>query len=148
MCVKKLSRRLNNLPSWMIPIVLTFGFAILLYLAYLTYPVMNREYFVVGANGEQVRVYKITLGMKAAYPDALTMHVGEYVQFEGEDKTVHDIGLGGGDEDGKEHEHTDAEFESGAFGGGEAYRVQVKKAGVYHFHDHKNAALFATVIAY
>ena len=147
MCVKKIAKRLNRLPSWLVPIVLTLGFAVLLYLAIWTYPVVNNEKYVI-EEGMRTPVHMVRLGGDKAYPDALYFPVGEYVEFYGEGNATYNIGLGGGSENGKAHEHLKEDFESGAFAKGEAYRVKISKAGVYDFHDHNRPELFATVIAY
>ena len=147
MCVKKIAKRLNRLPSWLVPIVLTLGFAILLYLAIWTYPDVKKEKFVL-EDGVRIPVHSVRLGSDKAYPDALTFPVGQYVEFYGEGDTTYNIGLGGGSENGKAHEHIEQNFASGAFGRGEAYRVKVEKVGVYDFHDHNRPELFTTVITY
>lgn len=100
----------------------------------------------VEADGSTVAVHHIMLLDKVMSPDALSIHTGEYVQFNTHDGKQHEIGLGGGDEYGKEHNHIDPEFESGEFGVGDAYRVKFSKPGVYDFHDHLHPELFATVI--
>ena len=79
-------------------------------------------------------------------PDALSIHAGEYVQFNTSDGRLHEVGLGKGDEYGEDHDHVDPEFESAEFGSGDAYRVKFSKPGVYDFHDHAHPELFATVI--
>ncbi len=147
MCVKKMAKRLNRLPSWLVPIVLSLGFAVLLYLAIWTYPDVSNEKYAI-EEGVRIPVHMVRLGGDKAYPDALSFPVGEYVEFYGESDAVYNIGLGGGSENGKAHEHLEEKFASGAFGKGEAYRVKISKAGVYDFHDHDNPKLFATVIAY
>ena len=107
------------------------------------------QMYVIDADGTAHLIQHVALTEKAMVPDALTVHVGEYVQFDTADTQSHQIGLGGGDEYGKGHEHVGiGEFESGTFGPDEAYRLQFKKAGVYDFHDHMHPKLFITVIAY
>ena len=106
------------------------------------------EAFVVENDGTHALISHIEIQKDKMSPDALSIHINEYVQFDTMDGNVHIIGLGGGDEYEKPHEHTDAEFESGKFGIGESYRVKISKKGVYDFHDHKNPKLFATVIVY
>ncbi len=147
MCVKKITKRLSRLPSWLVPIVLTIGFALLLCLAIWTYPDMNNRKYVI-EEGVRIPVHVVSLGADKAYPDALSFPVGEYVEFSGEGDATYNIGLGGGSENGKAHEHVEENFASGAFGRGEAYRVKIRRVGVYDFHDHDRPELFATVIAY
>ena len=108
----------------------------------------TRELFVVSADGSRTTIHHIELQSQQMVPDALSIRAGEYIQFNPADNREHKVGLGGGDEYDADHEHTDADFASDTFGGGNAYRVQIKEKGVYEFHDHLHAELFVTVVAY
>lgn len=123
---------------------------IILSIAFIIYKksYLQREIFVIEQNGDKELINHLELQPDRIVPDAISIHVGEYIQFDSIDATEHQIGLGGGDEYGQLHEHVAPEFESEVFGAKEAYRVKVKKQGVYDFHDHKNPNLFVTVIAY
>lgn len=106
----------------------------------------QRALFITETNGTRVAIHHINLDTSHMVPDALSIKVGEYVQFNTADGRTHEIGLGGGEEYQKNHEHTDPEFESSTFGNAEAYRVKFSKPGIYDFHDHLHSELFATVI--
>ena len=106
----------------------------------------QREQFVREADGTQAAIHHIMISTDHLVPDALSIHVGEYVQFNTIDSRTHQIGLGGGKEYGDDHTHLDPEFESAVFGAGDAYRVKFSTPGVYDFHDHLHPELFATVI--
>ncbi len=108
----------------------------------------QREMFVIESDGNRVPITHIELRMDKAVPDALTLKVGEYVQFNGVDGRDHDIELGQGNEYNKAHQHSDVDFGSGKFGPEDAYRLRIKQKGVYDFHDHLHPELFVTVIAY
>lgn len=134
---------------WRVTIALggIVALAALLFVA-VVYASPQRESFVIETGNVRVPITHIELQKDHMSPDALSIHVNEYVQFNTTDGQTHEIGLGGGDEYAHEHEHTNAEFESDQFGIGEAYRVKITKKGVYDFHDHKNPKLFTTIIVY
>lgn len=108
----------------------------------------SRERFVVVADGTQHAIHHIELIDGHMVPDAVSLQVGEYVQFNTADNREHKIGLGGGEEYGQDHDHAEVDFESNTFGVNDAYRVEFKEKGVFDFHDHLHPELFATVIAY
>ena len=148
MCIQRIKRVSKKYP-WRVAAVLG-GIAVLAIIAFATFAHASegRDSFVLEKDGVRVPITHIELQKDHMSPDALSIPVNQYVQFNTMDGQTHEIGLGGGDEYAHEHEHTNGEFESAAFGIGEAYRVKITKKGVYDFHDHKNPKLFATVIVY
>ena len=148
MCLQRIKTVSKKYP-WRVAIVLG-SIVALTFIAYaaVVHATHQRETFVLEKGGARVPITHIELQKDHMSPDALSIHVNEYVQFNTMDGQTHEIGLGGGDEYAHEHVHTDAEFESAPFGIGEAYRIKISKKGVYDFHDHKNPKLFATVIVY
>ncbi len=106
----------------------------------------QHEQFVLESDGTKVLIHHIMITAEHMAPDALSIHVGEYVQFNTSDGRTHEVGLGKGDEYSEDHDHVDPEFESSEFGSGDAYRVKFSKPGVYDFHDHDHPELFATII--
>lgn len=93
-------------------------------------------------------IHQVSLYEKGADPDALFVGVGESVQFNSRDGKSHIIAQGGGSEFDQEHDHSEFGPQSGLFGPDEAYRVQFKKKGTYHLHDHLNPKIFVTIVAY
>lgn len=93
-------------------------------------------------------VYQVLLTAKGATPDALVVPVGEYVQMNSADGRVYNIGYGRGDSETKEHEHLGGVLDSGDFGAGEAFKVQIKEPGTFYFHDHYNAKTIVTVVGF
>lgn len=91
---------------------------------------------------------RVSLANNKAIPDVVTVMVGDYVQFNTEDNKSHNIGQGRGDEleELSSHDHEENSIESGIFSKDEGYKIQFKKTGVYHFHDHLNPHIFVTVI--
>lgn len=108
----------------------------------------ERELWVVAKDGTHHLIYHIELADGHMAPDALSIHVGEYVQFNTADNREHEIGLGEGKEYGKDHDHAEVDFESPSFGASDAYRVEFKEKGVFNFHDHLHPELSATIIVY
>ncbi|HUP26270.1 MAG TPA: hypothetical protein VM124_01325 [Candidatus Limnocylindrales bacterium] len=90
----------------------------------------------------------IALEKDQAQPNAVTVPVGGYVQFNSADGRQHNIGLGGGDEhhDGK-HVHLGA-YASGDFKADEGWKVQFNEMGTYDFHDHYHPDIHVTVVVY
>jgi len=107
----------------------------------------------------------VDLAAGKAAPGSLSVPVGEYVQFNNSDGGEYNISLGRGtdthsaateesseadshsEEDAKDHDH-DKRFVSGDIGEGKAWRVQMKQAGTYYFHDHYDPDLTVLVVAY
>ena len=106
----------------------------------------GREQFVLEVDGSRAPIHHVLIKTNHLVPDALSIHIGEYVQFNTDDGRTHEIGLGGGEEYSDDHAHVDPEFESTEFGGNDAYRVKFSTTGVYDFHDHLHPELFVTVI--
>lgn len=98
----------------------------------------------------------VALTAEGMNPDTLAIKVGEFVQFNTADGQTHNISLGAGD-DGHEdkdhaahdapHEHV-GDYSSGEFGKGEAWKVQFKKTGTFHLHDHHHPNLQILVVVY
>ncbi|MBW3538137.1 hypothetical protein KY386_01430 [Candidatus Parcubacteria bacterium] len=93
-------------------------------------------------------VHQVALLADHAEPTALIVKLGESVQFNSRDGKPHNIGQGGGNENGKDHEHPRGVLESGRFGADEAYRLRFGQTGSYDFHDHLNPHIFVTVVVY
>ncbi|MEO6508917.1 MAG: plastocyanin/azurin family copper-binding protein [Patescibacteria group bacterium] len=93
-------------------------------------------------------IHTISLLEKGANPDAITAKVGEYVQFNTKDNKKHEMALGKGNEFEKGHEHLESSVDSGVFGPGEAYKIQFKEKGTFHFHDHLNPNIYVAVVVY
>lgn len=109
-----------------------------------------------------------------AEPSTVSVEKGEYVQFNGKDETIHNIGRGSGagvnheayKASESDHEHTEEDTsvshdhaesdahehlageESGSFGEGQFYRVQLDKVGTFTFHDHLNPEISIVVQVY
>ena len=97
--------------------------------------------------------YTVNLLSDRATPDALTVRVGETVQFNSRDGKSHRLAEGKGEraetmgsED--DHDHTVGGYDSGTFAADEAWRVQFKKKGTYRLHDHLNPKIYITVVVY
>lgn len=91
------------------------------------------------------KIHQIYLKDDKASPDTVAVEVGESVQFNTDDGLTHYIGLGGG----HAHKETgDGDLKTGEFGPGESYRVLIKKAGTFQFHDHEHANINVLVVAY
>ena len=132
---------------------LSFGALCLLFVFALVlvvwmWPLHEGNQYVLRADGTKIPIHHIALFKGRAIPDALSIHAGEYVEFDSKDGVTHDIALGGGNENGHAHDHSDIDISSGVFGGDEAYQLLIKDKGVYDFHDHLHPDIFATVIAY
>ncbi len=93
-------------------------------------------------------IHQISLESKKAEPNVVSIKVGEYVQFNAKDGKTHNIAQGEGDEFSHKHNHPEGSAESGKFGPDEAYKVQLKRTGVYHFHDHLNPDIYIAVVVY
>lgn len=114
----------------------------------------------------------VDLAAGKAAPSSLSVPVGEYVQFNNSDGGEYNISLGRGtdthaaagedadktddhgdshaeesEDTSKDHDH-DKRFVSGDIGEGKAWRVQMKQAGTYYFHDHYDPDLTILVVAY
>lgn len=79
-----------------------------------------------------------------ADPATVAVPAGSFVQFNSADGTTHNMSQGKG---GAAHEHNGS-FSSGPFKADEAWRVQFKKEGTYHFHDHYNPNINVMVVVY
>lgn len=90
------------------------------------------------------QVVCVELTSNGASPDTLAVIAGGYVQFSSADGKTHSLSLGKG---GEEHGHT-GPFSSGDFDADEAWKVQFKEPGTYHFHDHYNPELNILVVVY
>lgn len=90
----------------------------------------------------------VALKVDHAEPDAITVPVGEYVQFNSADNKTHSLASGSGDSlhDGS-HQHTGTHL-SGDFKADEGWKVQFSAKGTYEFHDHYNPEIFVTVVVY
>lgn len=95
---------------------------------------------------DQKIIHEISLLSDKAVPDVLSIKLGELVQFNSKDGRDHNMAQGEGDEFEKSHSHNEQAIESGRFGPDEGYRLELKKVGVYHFHDHYNPAVYSTII--
>ena len=95
---------------------------------------------------KEVVVHHISLTKDKATPDALSIKLGELVQFNSKDGGYHNMAQGQGDEFEENHEHPEESIDSGIFGPDEAYKVDLKQPGVYHFHDHNNPDIYSTII--
>ena len=112
------------------------------------WPIYEGNQYVQQADGSRIPVHHIALFKTKAIPDAISIHAGEYVEFDSKDGETHDIALGGGNENGHSHDHSDIDISSGVFGADEAYQLLIKDKGVYDFHDHLHPDIFVTVVAY
>jgi plastocyanin len=86
----------------------------------------------------------VALGSEGANPDTLAIPVGSSVQFNSADDKTHSLSLGKG---GDAHGHS-GPFTSGDFGSEEAWKVQFKEPGTFHFHDHYNPKLNILIVVY
>lgn len=86
----------------------------------------------------------VELTADGASPDTLAVLAGGYVQFNSADGKKHSLSLGKG---GDEHSHS-GPFSSGDFSADEAWKVQFKEPGTYHFHDHYNPELNVLIVVY
>lgn len=102
---------------------------------------------------QNVCVSLTTTGMS---PNELAVKIGEFVQFNSADDQMHNISMGRGEDGSKgqnheahnaPHEHI-GDYSSGDFGADEAWRVQFKKAGTYHLHDHYHPNLQIVIVVY
>ena len=91
-------------------------------------------------------VSQVSLLKNNAQPDIITIHPGQYVQFNVKDGRQHVIAQGAGDAYGEHHEHEEGGLESGKFGPTEAFKVQLKRVGIYDFHDHLHPGIHIAVI--
>lgn len=90
----------------------------------------------------------VALKADHAEPDAITVPVGGYAQFNSADNQIHSLASGTGDEhhDGS-HVHTGGHL-SGDFKADEGWKVQFNDTGVFEFHDHYHPEIHFTVIVY
>lgn len=86
----------------------------------------------------------VNLRADGARPDTLAVPVGSYVQFNSADGQMHSLSLGKG---GDAHGHS-GPFTSGNFAADEAWKVQFKEPGTFHFHDHYNPGLNVLIVVY
>lgn len=93
-------------------------------------------------------IHEVALLTDQVEPSIILIHPMEYVQFNSKDGKKHLMAQGQGDEFEKRHDHNDGALTSGMFGPDEGYRVQFKRPGTYHFHDHINPKLFATIVVF
>lgn len=86
----------------------------------------------------------------AAEPSAITVAVGQTVQFNSADGKKHNLAIGGEGTQGhgSHSQATLEEFQSGDFGGDEAWQATFSKTGTYDFRDKYNDRIKATVIVY
>lgn len=89
----------------------------------------------------------VSLEKNKATPDVVRLPIGDFIQFNTKDDSTHNISRGQGNGYSLTHTHTEG-IESGEFGKGEGYKVQVKKVGIYDFHDHNHPDIHVTVIGY
>ncbi len=89
-------------------------------------------------------IQQVILNNDTAAPDAVSVPVGQSVQFNVADGQKHRMGFGAG---GHEHQE-DNLYDSGEFGAGESWRVAFNKPGTYQFHDHLNPNISVLVVAY
>ena len=101
---------------------------------------------VVSPQKESVTM--IDLLNTGAKPAEVAIVVGTHVQFNSKDGQWHDIGEGMGKDEEHLHDHVVGGVESGVFGPDEAYRIQIKKPGVFYFHDHDNPNVSVMIISY
>lgn len=86
----------------------------------------------------------INLYGKTADPDTIAVTAGSYIQFNSSDGGKHNIALA----HAAVHHEDSSEYESGEFGGDEAWRVQFKKDGAYTFRDKYHPEVKINVIVY
>jgi plastocyanin len=91
---------------------------------------------------------QVSLLADRAEPDTVLVEVGGSVQFNSQDGKRHEISSGKGDAFGADHEHVADGAESGVFGPDEAYLLEFKEPGTYHFHDNLNPKLNVAVVVY
>ncbi len=117
----------------------------------------------------------VNLTPQGALPDSVNVKVGQTVEFRAADGKSHALSLGEGSskrgasartvrlahngEDNNSdktdaqstentHQHDEVDFSSGEFKANESWRVTIKEAGTYFFHDHLNPDLNILVVAY
>jgi plastocyanin len=88
----------------------------------------------------------ISLSGNEASPNTLAVETGSYVQFNSADGKTYNLGLG--KPDGSGHGGHQGDLQSGDFGKGEAYRLQLSKEGSYIFYDRYNEKISVLVIVY
>ena len=89
----------------------------------------------------------VSLKKGGADPNELSVTKGSFVQFNSKDGKAHELSIGEGGEDGKEHDHHGS-FHSPEIGVDEGWRVQFKEPGNYFFHDHENPEINVLVVVY
>lgn len=92
-------------------------------------------------------IYQVKLLKNKADPDLLRIKTGSYVQFDNKDGKKHAMSTGKGSGYGYQHNH-ESGVNSPLIGTDEGYRIQLKKVGIYNFHDDLNPQLHTTVIVY
>lgn len=93
-------------------------------------------------------VTEIQLLKDRAEPTAITVKVGETVQFNAKDGRTHDIARGSGGLAGVHTATSDTGPSSGQFGADEGYRLTMKEAGTFDFYDKLDPRLSVTIIVY
>jgi plastocyanin len=90
----------------------------------------------------------VALKVNHADPDAITVPIGGYVQFNSADNKTHSLASGSGDNHHNgSHKHNGTHV-SGDFKADEGWKVQFNKTGTYEFHDHYNPEVYITVVVY
>jgi plastocyanin len=98
---------------------------------------------------------RVALYDDRSLPDALTVPVGDTVEFVSADHASHSLSLGGGShglekgsaQDSHTHQHV-GDFSSGKFESDETWRATFKQPGTYEFHDHLHPQVRVSVIVY
>lgn len=109
--------------------------------------------------GSKENPHLVSLTKDQTEPVDLLIDVGDYVQFNSSDGSVHQLIQGkptadhGHDEyadavHGEAHGATDSPLDSGIIKADEGYLLQLNKVGKYDFHDNYNHNYAITVIVY
>lgn len=93
-------------------------------------------------------VTEIQLFKDRVEPTAVTVKVGETIQFNSKDGRTHDIARGSGGLAGVHTATSETGPSSGQFGADEGYRLTMKDAGTFDFYDKLDPRLSVTVIVY
>lgn len=86
----------------------------------------------------------ISLDSTSAEPQTITVKTGSYVQFNTADGKKHNLFLA---HSGVQH-HDHSRYESGDFGSGEAWKVQIREDGSYSFADKYHQSVKVSIVAY
>ena len=94
------------------------------------------------------KIVCVALREDRAEPDAISVPIGGYAQFNSADNKMHNIAEGSGDVDHDgSHVHSGKHL-SGDFKANEGWKVQFNKTGTFEFHDHYNPKINFIVIVY